>query len=144
MGPEYEDRRSSHELIAGHFFETFPQLEGLGFSHRWAGPIGTTSKFAATYGTRFDGRLSWVGGYTGLGVGASRFGARVALDLVDGLETERTALRMVRRKPIPFPPEPLRSLAIQTTRRAIAKADRTGEEGRLLRTLARFGVGFDS
>lgn len=144
MGPKYEDRRSSHELIAGHFFETFPQLEGLGFSHRWAGPIGTTSKFAATYGTRFDGRLSWVGGYTGLGVGASRFGARVALDLVDGLETERTALRMVRRKPIPFPPEPLRSLAIQTTRRAIAKADRTGEEGRLLRTLARFGVGFDS
>ena len=79
MGPEYEDRRSSHELIAGHFFETFPQLEGLGFSHRWAGPIGTTSKFAATYGTRFDGRLSWVGGYTGLGVGASRFGARVRL-----------------------------------------------------------------
>ena len=51
---------------------------------------------------------------------------------------------MVRRKPIQFPPEPLRSLAIQTTRRAIAKADRTGEEGRLLRTLARFGVGFDS
>ena len=26
MGPEYEDRRSSHELIARHFFETFPQL----------------------------------------------------------------------------------------------------------------------
>ena len=75
MGPEYEDRRSSHELIAGHFFETFPQLEGLGFTHRWAGPIGTTSKFAATYGTRFNGRLAWVGGYTGLGVGASRFGA---------------------------------------------------------------------
>ncbi|MEM8706077.1 MAG: FAD-binding oxidoreductase [Actinomycetota bacterium] len=144
MGPQYEDRISSHELIAGHFFETFPQLEGLGFTHRWAGPIGTTSKFAATYGTRHDGRLAWVGGYTGLGVGASRFGGRVALDLVDGLDTERTALEMVRRKPMPFPPEPLRSLAIQTTRRALTRADRTGRDGLLLRVLDRFGVGFDS
>ena len=144
MGPEYENRLSSHQLIAGHFFDTFPQLEGLGFSHRWAGPIGTTSKFSATYGTTHDGRLAWAAGYTGLGVGASRFGARVALDLVDGLDTERTELEMVRRKPVPFPPEPLRSLAIQTTRRAIARADRTGRPGRLLRTLDRFGVGFDS
>ena len=144
MGPEYEQRRSSHELIAGHFFDTFPQLEGLGFSHRWAGPIGTTSKFAAAFGRAHDGRLAWTAGYTGLGVGASRFGARVALDLVDGRETERTALEMVRRKPMPFPPEPLRSLAIQSTRRAIARADRTGKPGMLLRALDRFGVGFDS
>lgn len=144
IGPQYEQRISSHELIAGHFFETFPQLEGLGFTHRWAGPIGTTTKFAATFGTRHDGRLAWAGGYTGLGVGASRFGGRVALDLVNGLDNERTALGMVRRKPMPFPPEPLRSLAIQTTRRAITKADRTGRPGLLLRTLDRFGVGFDS
>ena len=144
MGPAYEDRMPSYELLVGHFFETFPQLEGLGFTHRWAGPIGTTSKFAVAFGTRHDGRLAWAAGYTGLGVGASRFGARVALDLVDGLDTERTALKMVRKKPFPFPPEPVRSLAIQTTRRAIAKADRTGENGLLLKTLDRFGVGFDS
>ncbi len=144
MGPKVEQRTRSHELIAGHFFETFPQLEGLGFSHRWAGPIGTTSKFAVAFGTRHNQRLSWAAGYTGLGVGASRFGARVALDLVDGRDTERTQLEMVRKKPMPFPPEPLRSLAIQTTRRAIAKADRTGRAGPLLRLLDRFGVGFDS
>ena len=144
MGPKYEQRLSSHELIAGHFFETFPQLEGLGFSHRWAGPIGTTSKFTASFGTSHGGRLAWAAGYTGLGVGASRFGARVALDLVDGLTTERTELQMVRKKPMPFPPEPLRSLAIQATRRAITKADRTGRPGLLLRALDRVGVGFDS
>ncbi len=144
MGPSYENRTASHELIADHFFDTFPQLEGLGFSHRWAGPIGTTSKFAAAFGCRYDDKLAWAAGYTGLGVGASRFGARVALDLVDGLDTERTQLEMVRKKPMPFPPEPLRSLAIQATRRAIAKSDRTGRPGPLLRTLERFGVGFDS
>lgn len=144
MGPEFEWGTGSHELLARHFFETFPQLEGLGFSHRWAGPIGTTSKFAATFGTMHGDRLAWVGGYTGLGVAASRFGAGVALDLVDGLATERSMLEMVRRRPMPFPPEPLRSLAIRTTRNALAKQDETGETGLWLKLLDRLGVGFDS
>lgn len=144
MGPEYEQRTASHELLARHFFETFPQLEGLGFSHRWAGPIGTTSKFAAAFGTLHGDRLAWVGGYTGLGVAATRFGAGVALDLVDGLATERSMLEMVRRRPVPFPPEPLRSLAIRTTRSALAKQDETGEAGPWLKLLDRLGVGFDS
>ena len=144
MGPDYEQRTESHELLARHFFETFPQLEGLRFSHRWAGPIGTTTKFAATFGTKHGDRLAWVGGYTGLGVAASRFGAGVALDLVDGLATERSMIEMVRRRPMPFPPEPLRSLAIRTTRNALGKQDRTGESGPWLRLLDSMGVGFDS
>ena len=91
------------------------------------------------------GRLAWAAGYTGLGVGASRFGARVALDLVDGLDTERTQLEMVRKKPMPFPPEPLRNAVIQFTRRQIAKADANeGRPGPWLSLLDRFGVGFDS
>lgn len=144
MGAECEQRTESHELLARHFFETFPQLEGLRFSHRWAGPIGTTSKFAATFGTMHGERLAWVGGYTGLGVAASRFGAGVALDLIDGLATERSMIEMVRRRPMPFPPEPLRSLAIRTTRSALAKQDETGKTGPWLKLLDRIGVGFDS
>ena len=35
---EYEDRRSSFEKLASHFATTFPQLEGVGFTHRWVGP----------------------------------------------------------------------------------------------------------
>ncbi len=145
MGAKFENLTDSHKLIAGHFFETFPQLVGLGFTHRWAGPIGTTSKFAAAFGTRNKGKLAWVAGYTGLGVGASRFGARVALDLVDGKTTERTELEMVRKKPVPIPPEPLRYAAVQLTRRAIVRADTNhGKRGPLLQILDRFGVGFDS
>lgn len=141
----HEQRRGSFELLASHFFETFPQLEDVGFSHRWAGPIATTARFTATWGTEMDGRLAWVGGYTGLGVGASRFGARVALDLLDGRETERTQLEMVRSKSFPFPPEPLRWPAIQLTRRAIVRSDRrSGKRGALLSVLDRFGIGFNS
>jgi hypothetical protein len=84
-------------------------------------------------------------GYTGLGVGASRFGARVALDLLDGRETEATRLRYVRSKPVPFPPEPLRSAVIALTRSRLAAADRReGRRGLWLRTLDRLGLGFDS
>lgn len=145
MGPQYEQRIDSHITIAGHFFDTFPQLEGLGFSHRWAGPIGTTSKFTAAFGHAHRRRLVWVAGYTGLGVGASRWGARVGLDLVDGKSTERTELKMVRRKPLRFPPEPIRNPLIQFTRRQIAQADANhGAPGPWLRLLEAFGVGFDS
>jgi glycine/D-amino acid oxidase-like deaminating enzyme len=145
VDPSYDQAGDTHAKLAEHFFTTFPQLEGLSFSHRWAGPIGTTSRFTATWGTAFDGDLSWVGGYTGLGVCATRFGASVALDLVDGLETERTSLEMVRKKPMPFPPEPLRYSGIQLTRRALAKADANGgRRGPWLKLLDKFGVGFDS
>ncbi len=84
-------------------------------------------------------------GYTGLGVGASRIGARVALDLVFGQDTERTELEMVRSKPFPFPPEPLRWAGVQLTRKAIQRTDRRhGKRGLWLGLLDRFGVGFDS
>ncbi|MDH4169249.1 MAG: FAD-binding oxidoreductase [Acidimicrobiia bacterium] len=142
---EHEQSDEIHGRLAGHFFDTFPQLEGVRFSHRWAGVIATTTRFTAAWGKDFDGRLSWIGGYTGLGVGASRFGARVALDLVFGRDTEVVHLGMVQRRPFPFPPEPLRWTGVQLTRRAIQKADRRqGRRGPWLRLLDRFGVGFDS
>ena len=83
-------------------------------------------------------------GYTGLGVAASRFGARVALDLVDGADTERTRLGLVRRRPVPFPPEPIRYSLVQATRAALAREDESGRRGPWLKLLDRFGVGFNS
>jgi glycine/D-amino acid oxidase-like deaminating enzyme len=142
--PEHDQQAATHLMLADHFFSTFPQLEGLRFSHSWGGPIGTTTKFSATWGTSHDDRMVWVAGYTGLGVGASRFGARVALDLAFGRSTERTELEMVRKKPFPFPPEPLRWSSVQVTHKAMQRADRReGRRGLWLRLLDRFGVGFD-
>jgi hypothetical protein len=52
---------------------------------------------------------------------------------------------MVRSKPMPFPPEPLRYGVIQLTRWSLARADRhQGRRNLWLRTLDRLGVGFDS
>jgi glycine/D-amino acid oxidase-like deaminating enzyme len=145
LRPEHDQKPATHRLLAADFFRMFPQLEGLGFSHSWGGPVGTTTRFTATWGKSHDGRLVWVAGYTGLGVGASRFGARVALDLLFGRQTERTDLEMVRKKPFPFPPEPFRWTGVQLTRNAIQRADdNEGRRGLWLRFLDRFGIGFDS
>ncbi len=145
IGPGVEHSDRTADLLAHHFFTTFPQLEGLRFTHRWGGPVGTTSRFTCAWGTAHQGRTAWAAGYTGLGVGASRFGAQVALDLVDGHTTERTELEMVRRRPVPIPPEPARWVAVQAMSRALKRADRRqGRRGPLLRLLDRFGIGFDS
>jgi hypothetical protein len=78
-------------------------------------------------------------------VGASRFGAATMLDLLDGRTTERTELEMVRTKPLPFPPEPVRSLGISWTTSALQAADANeGRRNLWLRTLDRLGLGFDS
>jgi glycine/D-amino acid oxidase-like deaminating enzyme len=145
IGAARELRERSFADIAAHFFTAFPQLEGIRFSHRWGGAIDTCSRFFAFQGTALDGRVAYTVGHTGLGVGASRFGAGVALDLLDGRETEATRLQAIRSKPFPFPPEPLRWAAIELTRNRLAAADRrAGRRGIWLRTLDRLGLGFDS
>jgi glycine/D-amino acid oxidase-like deaminating enzyme len=145
LGEELAQRPESFLKLAGHFFATFPQLEGIAFSHRWGGAIDTSTRFCALWGRAYSGKVSYVLGYTGLGVGATRFGAQVMLDHLHGRRTERTELAMVRSKPIPFPPEPVRSAGIQLTRWSIARADqREGQRNLWLRTLDRLGLGFDS
>ena len=145
VAAELERRPATFAMLAKNFFTTFPQLGGVRFTHSWGGVIDTCSRFCAFFGTAYNGRLAYALGYTGLGVGATRFGANVMLDLLAGEPTERTRLKMVRSKPVPFPPEPLRYGVIQLTRWSIAQADRHhGRRNLWLRALDRFGVGFDS
>jgi glycine/D-amino acid oxidase-like deaminating enzyme len=128
-----------------HFFAMFPQLEGLSFSHAWGGVIDMCSRFCPFFGTAYGGRLGHAAGYTGLGVGATRFGAQVPLDLLEKSDSERRRLTLVTSKPIPFPPEPFRSAVVQLTRSSIARADRNeGRRDAWLRLLDRLGLGFDS
>jgi glycine/D-amino acid oxidase-like deaminating enzyme len=145
VSPSLEQNDSSHGLLAEQFFHTFPQLEGLRFTHRWAGPIDSTTRFTAAYGTALGGDLAYAAGHTGLGVGAARFSADVALDLLGGEATSRTHYEIVRKRPFPIPPEPFRNPIVQFTRsRMIAADENEGRRGLWLRTLDRFGLGFNS
>jgi glycine/D-amino acid oxidase-like deaminating enzyme len=140
-----DQRPATFEKLAEQFFATFPQLAGLRFTHKWGGAIDTSTRFFAFQRTALGGRVAYSVGYTGLGVGASRFGARVMLDLLDGRDSEALRLRAMRSRPLPFPPEPLRWAGIELTRRALDRADRReGRRGPWLRLLDRLGLGFDS
>ena len=67
------------------------------------------------------------------------------LDLLAGSDTPRTRLEMVRKKPLPFPPEPLRWVGIEATRRSLARADANGgKENLWLKAMGKLGLGFDS
>ncbi|MFN8434168.1 MAG: FAD-dependent oxidoreductase [Anaerolineales bacterium] len=145
VAPQLENRPASFGHLAEHFFQVFPQLEGLRFTHAWGGVIDTCSRYTAFWGQAYHNKLAYAMGYTGLGVGASRFGARVMLDLLNGERTERTELQMVKSKPFPFPPEPFRSPIINFTRWSLDQADRNqGRRNLWLKTLDVLGLGFDS
>jgi glycine/D-amino acid oxidase-like deaminating enzyme len=148
-GSDLSERRQrrpeTEQLLYRHMLATFPGLQGVRVTHTWGGAIDTSTRFSASWQRAFGGRVVSVLGYTGLGVGASRFGAQVCLDLLAGRDNERTRLEMVRRPPLPWPPEPLRWLGIQMTRRSIARADEHGGQRNIwLRLLDRLGLGFDS
>ncbi len=145
VAPRYDTDEQTFGLLARNFFATFPALRGIRFSHKWGGAIDTCSRFSAFFDVSHGGKTVYAGGFTGLGVGSSRFAAGVALDLADGIESEATRLRYVRTKPFPFPPEPLRWAVIQLTRNRLLAADRRGgRRGLWLRLLDRLGLGFDS
>jgi glycine/D-amino acid oxidase-like deaminating enzyme len=142
---EYETSADTYAQLAADFLETFPQLKGIKFTHGWGGAIDTCSRFSPFWGTAHKGRVAYVLGFTGLGVAATRFGADVMLDLLDKLDTERTALKMVRKKPLPFPPEPLRWFFVKVTQWSIYRADNhEGKRNLWLRFLDSIGLGFDS
>lgn len=143
--PEQDLRPETFERLADHFFLTFPQLAGIRFTHTWGGAIDMSTQLVAFHGVARGGRVAYSAGYTGLGVVATRFGAEVMLDLLEGRDTERTGLKMSRRLPIPIPPEPFAYPLIQMMRNAVAASDRNGgKDGLLLKTAGLFGVGFDS
>jgi glycine/D-amino acid oxidase-like deaminating enzyme len=145
VGPRQDHRRATYDALARNFRRTFPQLPDVVFERWWGGPIATTTRFTVTFGEELDGRVVWALGYTGLGVATTRFAATVLADKLLDPDSPRLALKLTSTKPLPFPPEPVRSIGVHLTRRAIARSDRReGRRGPWLKALDTIGVGFDS
>lgn len=143
VGPRFERDDAMFAKLATHFGAMFPQLADVRLTHAWGGAIDTCSRFIPFWVHK--GPLAAVAGFTGLGVGSSRFAAGVMLDLLDGWNSAETGLELVRTLPIPFPPEPARSAVVALTRRSLAHADaRGGRRSLWLQLLDRLDLGFDS
>ena len=144
VSTEHENRPETWAKLSQHFFETFPQLEDVKFTHMWGGVIDTSSRFTVFWGRAMNGRVAYALGYTGLGVAASRFGASVMLDHLYGRRSLAAQTEFVKSRPLPFPPEPFRFVGIQATKWSMDREDRTGKRNLWLRGLDRMGLGFDS
>ena len=139
----YADVDLRFEQLAEEFFETFPQLAGVKFSHRWSGIIATSTRFCMVPKQAFDGRVAWTVGYTGLGVAASRFGARIAIELLGYQPSDILQMQFVKKKPKPWVPEPLRWFGVRYTQKALVKADtKGGKRGLWLKLLDSMNLGF--
>ena len=140
---KFGDIPARFEQLSKEFFETFPQLAGLKFSHRWSGIIATSTRFCMVPGSTLNGRVAWAVGYTGLGVGASRFGARVGIELLGYQPTDILKMQFVTKKPMPWAPEPFRWFGVRFTQNALVKADaNNGKRGLWLKTLDALNLGF--
>ena len=144
VSTERESRPETWAKLSQHFFETFPQLEDVTFTHMWGGVIDTSSRFTVFWGRAMNGRVAYALGYTGLGVAASRFGASVMLDHLYGRRSLAAQTEFVKSRPLPFPPEPFRFVGIQATRWSMDREDKTGKRNIWLRSLDKMGLGFDS
>ena len=110
VDPALEDRAATFDLLARQLLETFPQLDGIRCTHRWAGVIDTSTRFTVSFGTSHGGKVAYAVGYTGLGVVASRFGARGRARPPRRARLRPRAARLRAPGPVPLPPEPLRWL----------------------------------
>jgi glycine/D-amino acid oxidase-like deaminating enzyme len=126
------------------FRRHFPALASLDFPYAWGGPICSTTRLTPFFGTAMGGRLLYGLGFTGHGLGTTRLAGRILAHLALERPSALLDLALVRRQPIPFPPEPLRSWAVAGVTRALRRVDRGERPSALLRLLDRLGIGFSS
>lgn len=124
--PEYDKTAAPYEKLAQRFFHNFPQLEGVSFSHAWSGPVGLTTRMAVHFQKYCGGAAIYAGGYSGFGVTAARFGARIGLALLDNKDIPELRMKFARTEPSFIPPEPFRWLGARITIYAVDTQEEKG------------------
>jgi glycine/D-amino acid oxidase-like deaminating enzyme len=144
VDPRCDHSPSHYAALRASFRRHFPALESLEFPYAWGGPICSTTRLTPFFGQALGGRLVYGLGYTGHGLGTTRIAGRILAHLALDRPSDLLDLAMVRRKPFPFPPEPLRSWAVGRVTRALRRVDEGKRPGAMLRLLDRLGIGFSS
>lgn len=125
--PSQDKTSDPYIRLVKSFYRTFPQLkQDIRLSHAWSGPIGLTTRMAVHYQRYHNGNMVFAGGYSGFGVTASRFGARVGLAVLDGENTPETKMKFATTEPNYVPPEPIRWLGAKITMYALDTLDEKG------------------
>ncbi len=110
---------------------------------RGAARSASTTRLTPFFGSA-GGRLSYGLGYTGHGIGSTRLAGKILAHRVLGRDSPLLDLSMVRKKPFPYPPEPLRRLAVDAVTRRLRAVDAGERPSWMLKALEMAGLGFSS
>ncbi len=117
-----------HARIAARTW--WPVLRTAAFTHAWGGVFGTPRDRMPTMGFNPRTGVALAYGYTGEGVATSNLSGRVLADLITETDSLLTRLPMASHQPVPWEPEPLRSLGVNLMRQVrykeIEEVERTG------------------
>jgi glycine/D-amino acid oxidase-like deaminating enzyme len=144
VGPEQDQSPFHIDRLRAGFQRHFPMLEDLTFPYAWGGPICSTTRLTPFFGTAARGQVVYGLGYTGLGTANARLAGRILAHMALRCEHPLLDLAMVKRLPFPYPPEPLRSLAVRAVASSLRRVDEGEQANVLLRVLDRMGIGFSS
>lgn len=143
VDPSCDHSPVHYAALRESFRRHFPQLSELKFPYAWGGPIASTTRLTPFFGT-IAGRLSYGLGYTGHGIGSTRIAGKILAHLALERRSPLLDLAMVRRKPFPYPPEPLRRLAVSVVTRSLRQVDAGKRPSLFLKFLDRIGISFSS
>ncbi|MCP3953440.1 MAG: FAD-binding oxidoreductase [Desulfobacterales bacterium] len=94
--------------LENHITEVFPQLKGIGITHRWGGPVSVTLDMAPVVGyLGQEQKALFSMGCIGHGVSMTTTNGRAIAELICGHQSERTELFFIGRRTVPWPPEPI-------------------------------------
>jgi len=118
--PSSGNYRPSLERLRRSLLVTFPQLEGVRFSHGWGGTMGFTMDFMPSVGALEGARnLFYAVGFNGEGVVMTQLAGRILAELIAGEKTALTRLPLVSRRMPYVVGEPLRYPILKLYERAL-------------------------
>lgn len=126
---DHDANQPAWRTLERHLKAMFPPLKDVAIAFRWGGPVSVTMDMTPSLGFWRDERTLYLLGCAGHGVSLTQYSGLTLAELALGIESKRTRTWFVNRKPVSWPPEPLRSIAAQTIRAALSAEDAFHERG---------------
>jgi glycine/D-amino acid oxidase-like deaminating enzyme len=130
LGGRITEDRQITERIRADLVGFFPALRGRRIAAAWGGPVDVSPIRLPQVGTLPDGRVHYVGGFTGNGVGPAHLAGRILASLALDRRDEVTRLALVEPALAPVPPEPIRYLGGTVVRAALLRKEEREDAGR--------------
>jgi glycine/D-amino acid oxidase-like deaminating enzyme len=103
--------------------EWFPALDGVAFSHSWAGYLGVSRDWTPTISFDPRTKMGQLFGYTGRGVSTTNISARILAGMITGKPTGLEFLPSVGNRSPDWEPEPARWLGVRYVQDGFARMD---------------------